>query len=304
MAEIPQAVLADRLSEEINGRKVRAAVFTTFSFDPGFFELHILPTLFDIQLSQVEKIKRIQLENALQKVDDIAVYYDRTALAQEALPAQLDFRRIGVRVPQGVFHPKLVFVLVDNCRDDKGQTLVSQSLIFGCLSANLTRGGWWENVEVAHFVEIKGKDRPDERYSYRKDLLGLTKRIMELGGPAEEQIEVISPYFGGDNGGTLARLVDALNPKEIRVYLPRDADGAAKVTEALYESIGELAYWSILPPPITRSGAEKFNTNALPRFTHAKVYRLWRPDGKQIILSGSVNLTDAAHSSVKSGKTQ
>ncbi len=44
--EVPQAVLAEQLGEAIAGRKVRAAVFTTFCFDPGFFELHVLPTLF------------------------------------------------------------------------------------------------------------------------------------------------------------------------------------------------------------------------------------------------------------------
>ena len=49
---------------------------------------------------------------------------------------------------------------------------------------------------------------------------------------------------------------------------------------------------------------DSINTKALPRFTHAKVYRVWRPDGKQIILSGSVNLTEAAHSNVKSGNLE
>ena len=116
-SEVPQAVLAERLADLIAGRRVRAAVFTTFSFDPGFFELHVLPTLFDLPFSQAEKVKRIQLEDALQTVEDVAVYYDRTALSQDALPAQLDFRRIGVRGPNGVFHPKLVLVLVENPTD-------------------------------------------------------------------------------------------------------------------------------------------------------------------------------------------
>ena len=59
---IPTAVLSQRLSEVIGGRRVRAAVFTTFSFDPGFFELHLLPLLFDQPFSQVDKVRRIQLE--------------------------------------------------------------------------------------------------------------------------------------------------------------------------------------------------------------------------------------------------
>lgn len=70
------------------------AVFTTFTFDPGFFELHVLPTLFDYPFHQADKVKRLQLEDQLQKIDDVSVYYDATALTQDASPAQLDFRRI------------------------------------------------------------------------------------------------------------------------------------------------------------------------------------------------------------------
>ncbi len=157
---VPQAVLAERLAECIGGRKVRAAVFTTFSFDSGFFELHILPTLFDMLFSQAEKVKRLQLEEALQAVGEVAVYYDRTALSQDALPAQLDVHRIGVRTPHGIFHPKLILVLVDRTREEASEPGKSrpESLIVGVLSANLTRAGWWENVEVGHFETVEEQD--------------------------------------------------------------------------------------------------------------------------------------------------
>ena len=190
--EVPQAVLAERLAEVIDGRKVRAAAFTTFCFDPGFFELHILPTLFDCAFNQVNKVKLIQLEEALQAVEDISVYYDRSAISQDALPPQLDFRRLDVRVSQGVFHPKLVLVLVENQQEDEaesGETVRGpESLIVGTLSANLTRAGWWENLEVGHFEEIDDKDYTSETYPFRKDLLALVRRVMDLGGPNEEQL--------------------------------------------------------------------------------------------------------------------
>ena len=44
---IPLKVLTEQVAEAIAGRRVRSAVFTTFSFDPGFFEINILPVLFD-----------------------------------------------------------------------------------------------------------------------------------------------------------------------------------------------------------------------------------------------------------------
>jgi ABC-type proline/glycine betaine transport system ATPase subunit len=79
------AVLSQSLAEAIRGRQVRAGVFTTFTFDPGFFELHVLPLLFDEPFSQVDKVRRIQLEDRLSSVD-LAVYYDRSARKGETRP--------------------------------------------------------------------------------------------------------------------------------------------------------------------------------------------------------------------------
>ena len=73
---------------------MRSAVFTTFNFDPGFFELQVLPLLFSQSFSQVDKVRLLQLEDALRDVDHLAVYYDRGALSQDAEPARLDYRRV------------------------------------------------------------------------------------------------------------------------------------------------------------------------------------------------------------------
>ena len=95
-AAIPMKVLTEQVAEAIDGRRVRSAVFTTFSFDPRFFELNILPVLFDQPFSQPDKVRSLQLEDALRMVDHLAVYYDRRALAQDGEPAQLDYRRLDV----------------------------------------------------------------------------------------------------------------------------------------------------------------------------------------------------------------
>src|SRR5690606_12614448 len=87
-AEVPWRDLGDC----IGGRRIRAGVVTSYTFDPAFFELHVLPLLFDQPFSQVEKVRRIQLADALRSVDHLAVYYDRGGLSQDAAPAQLDYR--------------------------------------------------------------------------------------------------------------------------------------------------------------------------------------------------------------------
>ena len=184
---IPQQVLSQQLGDMIDGRRVHTAVFTTYTFDPGFFEAHILSILFDKPFHQVEKIRRIQMEDALRSMDEIAVYYDRTALSQEALPAQLDFRRIDVRRANGAFHPKLILLLVES-HPEEGEDPDSKdlNLIIGSLSANLTRAGWWENVETGHFEEIPNIDKPNNRTSFRKDVLGLMQRMKSCCCPDED----------------------------------------------------------------------------------------------------------------------
>lgn len=185
----PASVLSETLAAAINGRRVKAAVFTTFSFDPGFFELHVLPSLFDYPFHHADKVKRLQLEDQLQKIEDVCVYYDSTALSQDGTPPQMDFRRIGLRMRSGgVFHPKLVLLLVEEEHDggEEFEDDVEQALIVGTLSANLTRSGWWENVETGHFEEISEKAHSNDVFTFRGDVFEIVKKLREFGDGAEQ----------------------------------------------------------------------------------------------------------------------
>ena len=355
-AQLPEAVLSRRLAEAVGGRRVRSAVFTTFNFDPGFFELQVLPLLFSQSFSQVDKVRLLQLEDALRDVDHLAVYYDRGALSQDAEPARLDYRRIDVRRATGVFHPKLAFLLVDEPEapgDDAHETHQYQSLVVVCLSANLSRAGWWENVECAHIEEIEDRDRAPERVPYRRDLLAILRRIrtcaaedddhraldavraflrqrvstetfvntsaggrwytrlfggaggLDLAnwlaelrlGHRDWNLEVISPYFDAHGAAPLKKLIEAIQPKETRVHLPRDADGSALVTADAYQATAELdgVRWAELPDEFTRRSGGASGERLVPRRVHAKTYRLWRRGGGDVVLVGSVNCTSPAH---------
>lgn len=191
----PMEVLGESLQKEIAGRRVRCAVFTTYCLDPGFFEENVLPLLFDRPFSQVRKVRMIQLEEALKGLDEIAVYYDRTALDQESVAAQLDVRRIDVRRRTGVFHPKVILLLLDDVADDSptedsGDTIPTQSLLVGVLSANVTRSGWWESVEAFHFEEVFERDVSGRRCPFRADLLAFLNQIRRS-APDEESHEAL-----------------------------------------------------------------------------------------------------------------
>ena len=58
---------------------------------------------------------------------------------------------------------------------------------------------------------------------------------------------MISPFFDGDGAGPLPELQDAVRPRETRVFLPTEADGAAEVSKTTYDEIAEVATWARLP---------------------------------------------------------
>ena len=160
MAEIPRAVLSEHFQERMGGRRLRSAVFLTYQFDPGFFEQEVLPVFLDVNLSHATAIRVVQLEDALRTLrGNVAVYYDSNGLVPgDSGSAKLDFRRIPVRHHTGIFHPKNLFLLVENEEpDDDGHH--PQTLLIASLSANLTRSGWWENVEACHVEEIEEGDK-------------------------------------------------------------------------------------------------------------------------------------------------
>lgn len=173
MDEIPHAVLSEHLQERMKGRRMRAAVFLTYEFDPGFFEQEILPVLVDVPLSHAVPIRLVQLEDALRTIPgQIAVYYDANGLiAGDAGSAKLDVRRIPVQ-HQAIFHPKNVILLVEaEEADEEGYR--TRTLVVASMSANLTRSGWWENVEVCHVEEIAEGDKT----SLNDDLEWFLKRL-------------------------------------------------------------------------------------------------------------------------------
>lgn len=355
---VPMQVLSQALTGAINGRRVRLALFTTYTFDPGFFELNVLPLLFEQTFSQPNKVRRLQLEDALAKVDEVAVYYDRSALIQSAAPGRLDYRRIDVRRATGCFHPKVTLVLVDNppAEDTDPGAPPSQSLIVMVASANLTQEGWWENVECAHIEEIRDKDIAESRQAFRRDVLYFLQRIEDCAGPDEAHaalkavraflkervstempayassggryhtrmfygqnqnslsewllslrlqrqtwnLEVISPYFDAVGAAPLEKLIAALEPRETRVYLPLNPDGAAQLSPVAFESVGALpnCHWADLQGEVVK----RTGSQALRR-VHAKVYRLWNSEA-QILIVGSVNLTSAGHSHAGTGNLE
>jgi len=190
---IPTATLLDRLEEKIDRRRVRAALFTTFEFQPDFFEAHILPVLFDQAFSNVPRIQKVQLEEALTAGPPIAVYYDARRVHLEGGGAGgpgLDFRKIPV-LRKGYFHPKIFLLLLEKPASDDEPS--ERSLLVGVGSANLTRRGWWENVEAVWIDEIAS----GQKVRYREDLEAFLVQLRKEGrlGASHEALEAILAFL-------------------------------------------------------------------------------------------------------------
>ena len=173
-ANFPSDVLSEHFEQRIRGRRLVAAVFATFQFDAGFFEQDVLPVLLDIPVSHAKPIRILELEDALRSVrGQVAVYYDANGIvSSDAGGPKLDVKRIPVRHATGIFHPKNVFLLLEEVEpDDSGHH--ARALLVACMSANLTRSGWWENVEACHVEELEDGARTrlcDDLIVFLKDL--------------------------------------------------------------------------------------------------------------------------------------
>ncbi len=146
------AVVSDRLETLLADRQIKAAVFTTYNFEPDFFELEVIPLLLpgNTQLSSHASIKQFQVREALREsAVELEVFYDLRIFRENAncSPA-MEYPFHGVYRGNNAFHPKLAFILV---YDEKTQ---SDCLLVGAGSNNLTQAGWWDNIEGVHWEMV------------------------------------------------------------------------------------------------------------------------------------------------------
>lgn len=354
---IPIKVLSDAITSKIGGRRVKSAVFTTYTFQPDFFEPEILPLLFDRAFSPHQRVRMLELEDALRTIHNIAVYYDRGGLDSE-LSAELDYRRIPLARKTGVFHPKLVLLLLEEADDLETNETPAEALLVGVTSANLTKAGWWANVECCWFEEYSEGARcsirsdlfalfsdlkKDDRTGATHEALNAIHEFLKDRTTAEDRrsangvlhprlfvgtetlsdfleanlagrvdsdsynLEVISPYFDQhDEFLSLKRLVEALHPKETRVYLPFADDGTALVRKGLFDTLKGIprVRWGKIQGSLLSKGKSDDGTRQ-SRSVHAKVYRIFsRSECREFVVAGSVNLTQAAHSRSNSGNLE
>lgn len=151
-----RAVVTERLLELIAEREVRAALFTTYTFEPDFFELEVVPLLLNQNsaYSEDDRVKRFMVRENLREADlPIDVYYDSPMFRKigDRSP-DMEYLCHGVNLGNRAFHGKVNMILVQD--RDTGK----ESLLLGAGSNNLSRAGWWDNIECQHWEEVSSNE--------------------------------------------------------------------------------------------------------------------------------------------------
>ena len=181
------AVISERFLELIAGREVRAALFTTFTFEADFFELEVIPLLLsqDVAYSTDDRVKRFMVRENLREADlPIDVFYDLPMFRNsgECSP-EMEYLCNGVNLGNRAFHGKVSMILL---RDRETE---EQSLLLGAGSNNLTRAGWWDNIECQHWEEVKNGAVP--------------RRLINI---IQEDIDFLNGYWAISSGDTVAAI--------------------------------------------------------------------------------------------------
>lgn len=150
-----------------------AAVFCSYTFDPIFFESHVLRTILKLQSDPDEQLPDFLREGLteLQKVP-VACFVDTDARTPgQRLP--YDLRLISARV----FHPKLALLVHQD----------HATLLLG--SGNLTRGGYGENTELWFPRKLRYGDANDG--AALRELLGFLDGVEALAGALSPQLALV-----------------------------------------------------------------------------------------------------------------
>lgn len=321
--------ISEGFKRAIGEREVKSAFFSTYCFEPDFFELEVLPLLLGgAAVSTDETIRYHQLQALMIGCQGrFAVAYDLDVFdPQYATRLEVDY--LPVRVDRACQHAKLAVLEVV---DATGKV----AIILAAGSFNLTKAGWWTNIEVGHWVELNHGYAPRNIVVPLADALAFFQRHREVPalkalqaslakwttGPNDEActfyfsgagpkrhsfsdllkhvstkyIEIVSPFFAdqGDN----AKLVSFLKRfSTVSLLLPTDENGVATMTQAVYADLSKLANWCQWHGDM-RSGFAFARATDEFRKLHAKIY-----SGESWLFIGSVNLSYMAmHQNVEAG---
>ena len=331
-------ILGEKLKEEINGRRIKAALFHSFNFDPDFFENYLLPLFLpDIPFGDNKIQNTILWKKYQNELPPVTVYCDFHAKAQKGIHLDYTVRTVDIKKVNGVkpcFHPKHTAILLDD-----------GTLLLFIGSNNLTEAGWCSNLEGVNFFKLKsGEYFPRE---FKDQIRNFNQEIPSQNynehSPADDLIDVFfakrgytdevdfkllnSKDFREENnisffGSFLINLClegnDGIPFKKIEIVSPYYSSGIS-----MFETLIQTTNCSDISCSIPFENSDLValdktlfdNANELGinwkaikgmnetkghRFNHSKIYQFFG-DKKVFILVGSINFTNMAWKGISQG---
>ena len=189
-----QAVISEKLLDLMAGRQVVAGLFTTYTFEPDFFELEVIPLLLnqDIPYSTDDRVKRFQVRENLREADlPLEVFYDLPIYRQsgESSP-EMEYLCHGVNLGNRAFHGKVNMLLLKDVETEE------EVLLVGAGSNNLSRAGWWDNIECQHWEEIRSGETQRKFINIlEEDIAFLTANRPFVSGGQPTSLEFIEEFL-------------------------------------------------------------------------------------------------------------
>lgn len=201
-----RAVVTERLLEIIAEREIRAALFTTYTFEPDFFELEVVPLLLNQNsaYSEDDRVKRFMVRENLRETGlPIDVYYDSPVFRKSgSCSPEMEYLCHGVNLGNRAFHGKVNMILVQD--GDTGK----ESLLLGAGSNNLSRAGWWDNIECQHWEEVSSGECSRKLVNILLEEIEFLNSHRELSNNnTEAAIDRISEFVSNCRGSNSAETV-------------------------------------------------------------------------------------------------
>ena len=303
--------------------EVKDLVFTTYDFDPDFFEEHIISYLMgsDKKATTIGELNAINQWVAEHKV---AVYYDARAL--KAGSSMITLPVYPKRIKGGVFHPKVIVIYGFKGHKESVHLIVS--------SCNLTVSGFGRNKEAFSCIEVRsqsvaycllgflnwicenednGPDEDGKRHGELRSYLRsrgfnsstnveffwncgngkdtFEKRILQINKDeckGKGKICIVSPYFDEDGPSDLLNSISG--KADVKIY-PAVDRGRYNITKKDYLTLKQdgVSFAELSDTDTKSKKAKRTKQKLQKRFVHAKIISIGR-----YVCVGSYNFTSAA----------
>lgn len=285
--------LVDML-KAFDGGQIEQALFTTFNFDPGFFEKNVLPLLCGLSLDDVKSMSIEALAREMYhplKSLSVVVAYDQGVL--QGFKGPFRYSLLPRHQKGGFFHAKIIVLTgVDAQQKPMATVMVS--------SGNMTLSGWGNNIEVAAWTLVNRTNAQELLgfYQYLGDPeVNIGSTILQKIQSKEASPELFL-HYPADRSTLFKRLFEPYRSGNIHIFSPYWSGDAvqrfnSKGSAHCYPAIEQQGYQFPMTPEQAKELEIRVHAiKGEESFRHAKAY-CW--DGYMAI--GSANCTlQALHS--------